>query len=200
MLAYTNKYMHYYMLGIPLFTTAAAAMGDRKPVAEIRKKMTTFFLRKESVGGQKIGIASVLMVCIFAFHILLSTVSAFIPFYKTYITDIAYDEYALVQDGISVIPEEERDEVIGYNILANFYYHADILPCYKYFALQRWMTTDKVNVNREFMMYLKEEHPLWVVIPVQEKKQYINEILTAGYIYKKTDSVYAYFRYLDNEG
>ena len=200
MLAYTNLYMHYYMLGIPLFTTAAAALGERRSAAEIRKQITAFFLHKKSDGKQKTGITSVLLIGMIVFHILLSAVSAFIPFYKTYLTDIAYNEFALVQEGISVIPEEERDEVIGYNVLANFYYHAGILPCYKYFALQRWMTTEKVNVNQEFMKYLTEEHPLWVIIPVEEKKGSVYNILTDSYACKRSDSVYAYFRYLDREG
>lgn len=197
MLAYTNVYMHYYMLGIPLLTAAAAAMGERQPFNEIRKKMTAFFLHKEVDGKARPGFAWALLTCMIAFHILLSVVSAFIPFYKTYLTDIACHEYTLVRESISVIPEEERDEVIGYNIQANFYYHADIVPCYKYFTFQKWMSTDKVNVNQEFMNYLTEEHPLWVVIPVEENKGSIHEILTAGYACKKSNGIYACYRYLD---
>lgn len=198
MLAYTNIYMHYYMLGIPLFTAAAAAIGERQPIGEIWKNMTSFFLHKESVGKRKTEIAFVLLICIIAFHILLSTVSAFIPFYKTYLTNIAYDEFALVQNGISVIPEEERDEVIGFNIRANFYYHADVLPCYKYFTLQRWMTTEKLNVYKEFMLYIINEHPLWVIVSNGEKDETLEEILTNSYSCKLSDAAYSYYRYKNN--
>lgn len=200
MLAYTNVYMHYFMLGIPLFVTAAAATGGRLPAVELRKMRMAFLLHKKNVIKPKTGIALVSLICIIAFHILLSAISAFIPFYKTYLTDIAYNEYSLVREGISVIPEEERDEVIGYNVQANFYYHADIVPCYKYFTFQKWMTTDRVNVNQEFMKYLMEEHPIWVVVPDEEKKGFINKILTACYICKKSDGIISYYRYYDNEG
>lgn len=198
MLAYTNLYMHYYMLGIPLFTAAVAAIGEKQSFAEILKKVTAFLHHKESVGKTKIGIASASMVCIIAFHIFLSAVSAFIPFYKTYLTDIAYHEYALVQEGITVIPEEERDKVIGFNTLANFYYHADIVPYYKYFTLQRWMTTKKLNVYKEFMLYMINEHPLWVIVSNGDKDEILEEILMNDYSCKRSDASYSYYRYKNN--
>ena len=198
MLAYTNVYMHYYMLGIPLFITAAAAIGERQPFEEIRKKLTAFILHKEYTGRLKTGIASILLIGIVGPHILLSTASAFIPFYKTYLTDIAYDEYATVREGISVIPEEERNEVVGYNIQANFYYHADIVPCYKYFTFQKWMTTKKKNVYKEFMLYLINEHPLWVIVSNGEKDKTLDEILESNYSCKLSDSAYSYYRCKDH--
>lgn len=196
MLAYTNVYMHYYMLGIPLFTTAAtvAVMGEKHLVAEVRKIIAALFIHKESVVKQKQRIVSLSLICIITFNIFLSTVSAFIPFYKTYLTDIAYNEYALIRDGISVIPEEERNEVVGYNIKANYYYHADIVPCYKYFTFQKWMTTKKLNVYKEFMLYVINEHPLWVIVPVDEKDKTLDEILKNDYSCKLSDSAYLYYR------
>ena len=198
MLAYTNVYMHYFMLGIPLFVTAAATIGGRRPLVGLRKMMTVFALHKVNIVKIKAGIASISLICIIAFHIVLSTVSAFIPFYKTYLTDIAYDEYALVREGISVIPEGEQDEVIGYNIQANFYYHADIVPCYKYFTLQKWMTTKKKNVYKEFMLYVINEHPLWVIVSNSEKDKILDEILNNNYSCKLSGAAYSYYRYKNN--
>lgn len=198
MLAYTNVYMHYFMLGIPLFVTAAAATGGRLPAVELRKMRMAFLLHKKNVIKPKTGIALVSLICIIAFHILLSAISAFIPFYKTYLTDIAYNEYSLVREGISVIPEEERDEVIGYNVQANFYYHADIVPCYKYFTFQKWMTTDKRDVYKEFMLYVINEHPLWVIVSNGEKDKILDEILNNNYSCKLSDAAYLYYRYKNN--
>ena len=197
-LAYTNVYMHYYMLGIPLVIAAAAAIGERQSFEEIRKKLIASILHKESAGRIKTGIASTLLICIVGFHTLLSAVSAFIPFYKTYLTDIAYDEYALVREGISVIPEEERNEVIGFNIQANFYYHADIVPCYKYFCFQKWVTTKKKNVYKEFMLYVINEHPLWVIVSNGDKDKTLDEILENSYSCKLSDAAYSYYRCKNN--
>lgn len=93
-----------------------------------------------------------------------------------------------------MIPEEERNEVVGYNIKANYYYHADIVPCYKYFTFQKWMTTKKLNVYKEFMLYVINEHPLWVIVPVDEKDKTLDEILKNDYSCKLSDSAYLYYR------
>lgn len=182
MLVYTNVYLHYYILGLPLFIVAVAAIGTERTTA------------------LKLKFAAIVLACITVIYAFLSAYSACAPIYKTYLTNIAYDDYAQINTGISVIPEEERESVIAYNVYANYYYHADILPCYKYFTLQKWLTTDKVNVYQDFMKYLIDEHPLWVIIRAGEEDQLIRGILKNGYICKSTDSCYEYYRYMENAG
>ena len=194
MLAYTNIYAHYFMLGLPLFLVAVAVWEGDNSVINVWNRATMIFSKEKNKANSAISALLVLTTVIFAG---LSAYSACAPIYKTYLTDIAYDEYAQVQKGVSVIPEEERNSVICYDILANYYYHADLVPCYKYYTLQKWMTTDKVNVNEEFMKYVADEHPLWVVIPNGESNQELMRILESFYSCKSMDSIYSYYRYLE---
>lgn len=200
MLAYTNVYLHYYMLGLPLFVVAVAAMRTDRPFITSRKREATLFFWKHHTKDQELKNTAIVLACITVIYALLSAYSACAPIYKTYLTDIAYNEYAQIKTGISIIPEEERESVIAYNALANYYYHAEILPCYKYFTLQKWLTTEKVNVYQEFMKYLIDEHPLWVIIRAGEDDQLIRSILKNGYTCKSTDSCYEYYRYIGNAG
>ena len=198
MLAYTNVYLHYFMLGIPLVITAAAADGGIS-LAGFKEKAASRMAGKESKTMYGISFSAAALTGITAIYMLLSVLSACAPVYKTYLSDIALREYEQVQEGLSVIPEEERDSVIAYDVLATYYYHADIIPCYKYFTLQRWLTTEKINVNREFMHYVAEEHPLWVVIPTNEKNKTIHKILDAAYACKWSDEAYSYYRYQEDQ-
>ena len=197
MLAYTNVYEHYYLLGLPLFVVAAAAAGTDWHFIFSKKTGTAISSSKRDTKTFKQKITSAMLICITVIYALLSVYSACAPIYKTYLTDIAYNDYKQVETGISVIPEEERDEVIAYSVLANFYYHADILPCYRYFTLQKWMTTDKVNVYEDFLRYLIEERPLWVIVRAEEKDQYIRAILGKFYACKSADGRYEYYRCLE---
>ena len=199
MLAYTNVYTHYYMLGLPLFAAASAAAGSDCSVSDFLTKIRTYLFGKVDRRHQTRGAAATALLLIAVVYMALSGLSACAPIYKTYLTDIAYDEYSQIQTGIAVIPEEDRDSVIAYDLLANYYFHADILPCYKYFTLQRWLTTEKVNVRQEFMHYLSEGHPLWVVVPATERDAAIKDILASDYSCRLSDGIYTYYRYLGTE-
>lgn len=198
MLAYTNVYLHYFVLGIPIVITAAAANGGIS-LAALRSNAASRMERKGSGTKGRTKFSVMALTGITALYMFLSVFRACAPIYKTYLSDIALREYEQVQKGISVIPEEERDSVIAYNVLGSFYFHADIIPCYRYFTLQKWMTTEKVNVNREFMRYVSEEHPLWVVISADEDNKTIRKILDAAYTCKWSDEAYSYYRYQDGQ-
>lgn len=195
MLVYTNVYMHYFMLGLPLFVVSVAVIGGKRSVTEVWKNNIGPFFRKPRIKIRDAGAVPVLTVFIIVMYMGLSVLSVCPAVYKTFLTDIAYDEYKQIQTGSAVIPEEERDSVIAYGVLANYYYHADIIPCYKYFTMQKWMTTEKVNVYQEFMRYLTNEHPLWVVTYDGEKDLTINKILEKNYSCKLSDGIYSYYRY-----
>lgn len=197
MLAYTNANLHYFMLGIPLFAIAAAVIGSNKSITEIRNTVEMLFCRKKSVKNQTNEIISVVLMIFTITYTLLSAYSACAPIYKTYLNRVAYNEYAQVQEGISVIPEDERSSVIAYCTLPHFYYHADIVPCYKYFTLQKWMTSEKVNTDLEFKKYLINEHPLWVITRTGNDDAAMSAILSRLYTCKWSDRTYSYYRYLD---
>lgn len=197
MLAYTNAYMHYFMLGIPVFVIAVAVQSPKASSGTLAIIRMIVCRRRDAQDREKSAL-SILLVCIIAGHVLLSAYSACAPIYKTYLTDIAYDEYRKVHVGMETIPENERGEVIAFNTVSDFYYHADVLPCYRYFTLQKWLSTEKVNVYQEFMLYLIKERPLWVVTRTGDNDNILNEILTLLYSCRYSDDKYSYYRCADS--
>lgn len=181
MLLYSNVYAHYFMLGLPFFAIAAAVQF---PDLEIKNILSTIKRRSD---------AACLGVIVFAFFCL-SLYSAAAPIYKSYLSNIASDQYSQIAESMECVPEDERDSVIGFGVLADFYVHADILPCYKYYTLQRWMTTENRDVYGQFVDYVLNEHPLWIVTKTDETDSTMLQILSDEYILKTQDDYCKYYR------
>ena len=180
----------FFLQCIPLLTIAAAAQSPKAP-SGTPMNIRMIVRRRQDTQDQRENVLSIFLGGITAGYILLSAYSACAPIYKTYLTDIAYDEYRQTQTGMAVIPENERGAVIAFDTVSDFYYHADILPCYRYFTLQKWLSTEKVNVYQEFMLYLIKERPLWVVIRTGDNDKILNEILTLLYSCRYSDDKYS---------
>lgn len=182
MLIYSNVYEHYFTLGIPVFAIAVVcAFPDYKV-----KNIKTLFKREKF---KSIALATI--VCSFA---LMSIYSAGAPLYKTYISGSANEQYAIINDSMKVVPDEERDSVIGYNVPPDFYVHAGVTPCYKYYTLQKWMTTDIRDVNGECIEYMANEHPLWIITTSDEQDDNVISVLV-DYTLAASDDNYNYYRY-----
>lgn len=182
MLIYSNVYAHYFMLGIPVF---AIAVASAFPDFELKKAAELQKAKK---------LCSITLLVIVVIFGLLSIYSAGAPFYKTYISGSANEEYKQISESMKSIPENERDSIIGFGVLADFYVHADVTPCYKYYTLQKWMTTENRDVYGEFIDYASEEHPLWIVINSSEKDKGIVTVLE-NYELVTSDDYYQYYRY-----
>ena len=87
-----------------------------------------------------------------------------------------------------------RSSVIGFGVLADFYVHADIVPCYKYYTLQKWMTTDENDAYGQFLDFVKGEHPLWLITKPDEDDSGIKDILESAYSLVTTDDYACYYR------
>lgn len=154
MLLYANVYEHYFTLAIPLFTLAVA-------MAAPQPSLRTMVRPKEG--------KTALLVClglIVLAHTGLATYRAAAPFYKSYLTDIAYDRYYQMSESAKEIPEEERDSVLGLGIPVEWYLDMDITPCYKYYTLQQWWSTSENDVYGDTVAYIESNHPDWLITKV----------------------------------
>lgn len=163
-LLYSNVYEHYFMLGIPLFAIAlAVAFPNADP--------------RSALHPQKRRPSAICAAAVLAAYCVMSLYSGAAPIYKTYISGSANRQYEQIAESVKCIPESERSSLICFNVLADFYVHADITPCYKYYTLQKWMTTDERNVYGDFLSYVKETPPTWIVINVGETDEGILAVL-----------------------
>lgn len=154
MLVYANVYEHYFTLAIPLFTVAVA-------MAAPYPNLKTLFRPRER--------KTALMVClgfIVLAHTGMAAYRAAAPFYKSYLTDIAYDRYHQMSESAERIPIEERDSVLGLGIPVEWYLDMDITPCYKYYTLQQWWSTSENDVYGDTVAYIESNHPEWLITKV----------------------------------
>ena len=188
MLAYSNIYDHYFTLAVPVFTLAVAAA-----VPNVNLNNAISELKKKSDGKHNYLLWAVLLVSVV--YLPLSAYRTAAPIYKTYLTDIEYDRYSQVSSGASVIPEEERDSVIGYSIPPEWYIDSEILPCYKYYTMQKWWTTPHLDVYGEFLEFLETEHPLWIITRVNVDDQTVMQVLEDDYELVTENDYACYYRY-----
>lgn len=181
-LLFTNSYAHYFILSIPLYVVAVAVL-----IPDVRQEW------HRALRAKSWGYWIVLMITVVYFPCFLYSAGG--PFYKGYVTDISYSRYETVQTCIQVIPEAERDSVIGYEIATSWYVDSGITPCYKYYSMQHWWTTEDNDVLSDFVHYVRSMHPKWVIAPKKmEQEDAVKQVLDAEYTLI-TEGDYGYYRY-----
>ncbi len=190
MLLYTNAYEHYFVLGIPLFLAAVAVLLEgtewMHPLEALKQLLQMGSGKRRAAGAICCGI-----VCL---YFLLSAYSACAPIYKCWLTDITENQYRQIHESVQSIPEEERDSVIGYEVLADFYFFADIVPCYRYYTLQHWMTSDVRDVEGDFCRFVEDEKPLWVVTNKHSTLPLVLPMFIEEYSLVMSDDFVDYYR------
>lgn len=117
-----------------------------------------------------------------------------VPFYRHYLTDSCISRHHAVLNGALIIPAEERDSVIGYEIPVSWYIDSGITPCYKYYSMQHWWSKEGLDVNRDFIDYVTREHPMWVITDTEMEEPSLVKTLQQNYTLLRS-STYNYYRY-----
>ncbi len=100
--------------------------------------------------------------------------------------------YSCVAEDMAKIPENERDSVIGFEIMAMDYLAGDIVPCYKYYTLQSTWAITTPQILPDFMSFVENEEPLWVLTAVEETGTELDGILQDKYTLQ-FENPYVYF-------
>ena len=183
-LLYTSMAMHYHVMALPLYSAAAAiALPDRflkNPIQILKDKKT--------------GVWAAGFTVITVIYAVFSLYNAFAPVYRHYLTDYCVSRYRDVQECIRVIPEEDRDSVVGYEISTSWYIDSGITPCYKYYSLQHWWSSEGFDVNQAFMDYVSSEFPKWIIAGTDIEEDQLKRILEDHYTLA-TVGKWAYYRY-----
>lgn len=187
MLLYANVYEHYFTLAIPMFTVATAIWVKDAGLKSIFKP---------SKRKNKVNIALGIIVVI---YIALSAYRAAAPMYKGYLTDISYDRYRQMSESAEIIPEKERNSVIGYEIPPEWYMDCDILPCYKYYIMQHWWTNSNLDVYGEYLNFIKTKHPMWIITRVEMTDKGVAQVLEEDYVMQEENDYACFYRYVGEE-
>lgn len=107
--------------------------------------------------------------------------------------------YTSVQSSMAKIPSEEQDSVIGFEITAADYLAGDILPCYKYYTLQTTWSITAPNIIPEFINWITENEPLWLLVSKEYVGAELNQILCERYEDKFEDEYIIFYRLIEPE-
>lgn len=164
-----NRFPHYFAVFVPVYIVSIAAYLHKTSF----KKLCSFAL-----------------ACSFA----LSCVGlGYYTYYKNFtlyfIEDSFTSRYETISEALEIIPENEKDSVIGYHIKTDIYDYGDIIPCYKYYTLQDVWARTNPQILVDFVDWLETEKPLWVI-----KNTYINnndvQKILDGYYEEKSRNEY----------
>lgn len=154
-----NKYSHYFAVFMPVFVLVLIRYAS----FDIKNVMTKFVV-----------LATVLNLGLAGYSFATAVAG-------NYITKSVIAKSEAIKEITKIIPQKERNSVIGYNIRADVYMMADIMPCYKYWTFQDWWSYNNPRIKTEFMSYIKEEEPLWVLTNPLQMDIYNEQVLQGKY-------------------
>lgn len=104
------------------------------------------------------------------------------------------EKYMTIKNDLKLIPNDEKNYVIGYNIPAAYYLIGDILPCYKYYIHQEWWSISNPNIKIEFLKWLENNKVLWLITLPDEDCEEINKIILNNYELKHSNDYINVYR------
>lgn len=72
---------------------------------------------------------------------------------------------------VSVIPKQERDSVLGFNVDAQWYLATDIKPCQSYFIHQDWQSAADQTMQQQIAQMFRDAPPKWVAASSPENPE-----------------------------
>ncbi len=171
-LVISNRFPHYFLLFCPVFHV--------------------YICRYLKFDRRSIGCYLVLLCLLFNLPYVADSAKTSVGYVYVHGVSESYHEQVVM--GVSQIPEDERDSIIGYEIEACAYLMGDIMPCYQYYTLQETWAVTNPKVLEEFMMFLQTEEPKWVLVRPDEDSESIGQILSEKYEYRFENDYISYYR------
>ena len=174
MLLVANRFPHYFTVSFPVYALFLA----RYFLAADTKQM-----------GRKLVIA-LCTVLNLAFAVGYAGSSML----DIYVNKTETERHEIMWEDAQRIPVHERNDVIGYEILAADYLSADIVPCYKYYTLQGTWAISNPHIKSDFLDMLNEEKPSWVLIRPDEDMPELMSILDKFYEFQFGNECVLFYR------
>ncbi|MBO5323892.1 MAG: hypothetical protein J6A88_07330 [Oscillospiraceae bacterium] len=102
--------------------------------------------------------------------------------------------YYTVSSSMTQIPDDEKDSVIGFEIQSSDYLAGGIIPCYKYYTLQNTWSITNPDILQEFIAFVDESEPLWLIINPEYKNAEIDAIVGSKYTYMFENEYMVFYR------
>lgn len=170
-----NRFAHYFAVFFPVYTV--------------------FLFRYCRLTRKKVYLLSIILCTVL--NLLVIAYHCGGAVYRVYIEQSASARHQQIRDSFDLIPEQERDSVIGFDIEAADYLSGDVIPCYKYYTLQNTWSITNPQIREDFMTWVAESHPLWVLTTPEESNPQLTEILRTDYEYQFENPYLVFYRLKD---
>lgn len=137
-----RPYSHYVYIWIPIYIMTVGIMGK---CLKGEKKLLTVIIVTVCVSIDLVSIMNI---------------------YKGMTEGIDAYQKKIDKEAVEItelIPENERDSVLAYNVHSQYYIASDIVPCYKYFMLQDWMGSFNDELKKEFKEFISSNQVKYII-------------------------------------
>lgn len=152
-----EQYAHYLIIWIPVLILAIGIFGDMKEK------------------NQRCNVV-IAMVILCMVGLLYKNVKVAGDAYHVYSEKGAAQYTEESNEIVNLIPEDERDLVMAYNVNARFYLVTNITPCYKYCILQDWQCSKDDKIQEEFKNDILSLEAKYIVVNNNQKNSLDNMI------------------------
>ena len=154
-----NVYPHYFTIFVPVFILVLSANFTFEP-----KKIKNLLL-------YLLSLACVLNV----------GYSVAASFYASHVVDRQKTAYNSISSTVEIIPEDEKDSVVGFNFPCQYYLYADIVPCFKYYTHQEWWSISDPTIINSFIEYVDSGDVLWLMTLPEEDNTDVLGVISEKY-------------------
>lgn len=102
--------------------------------------------------------------------------------------------YSQVAADSEVIPDGEKDSVIGFEVSACDYLALDIIPCYKYYTLQQTWSITTPHIMPDFLDWVSENRPTWLLTGSEEIPEELQMLLEESYSCHAANDYVVFYR------
>lgn len=172
-----NRYPHYFNVFVPVYIVFIARYFPSVSF----KKLSAFALS-----------------CSFILSVVgLGYYDCYKNFNKYFVTKEVSARCEVIKEDLKIIPDIEKDSVIGFQIKTDIYHYADIIPCYKYYTLQETWAITNTQILEDFLIWTETEKPLWVLKDTENTNDLFEEILDKYYEEKEKNEFITIYRLKD---
>ncbi len=169
-----NRFPHYFAVFVPVYIMFIAGYFHSVPFRKLSALALAGSLALSFVG--------------------LGYYDYYKKFTSYFINEEVNERYNVITEDLKIIPEEEKNSVIGYQINTDVYHYADILPCYKYYTLQETWAITNPKILEDFLLWAEEQKPLWIIKDTKNQNALFEDILNKNYEEKKQNEYITIYR------
>lgn len=171
-----NGYLHYLTLVVPAFLISLGMLTEMLPDCHplhLRQRL--------SCSGFSFFLITALFIIALFYHGKYSILTTGGNSLKA-VTKYYKETYTAIQLQTDLIPSEERDSVLAYNIRPRWYVIGNLHPCYRLGAFQESFTRLVPALYEELSESLQNNPPLWIAVePEHLDYPQLEQMLSSDY-------------------